>query len=75
MPDLRLPQLPDRTSSKLTINVSPELRQALDEYAEVYRATYGQAEAVVDLIPAMLSHFLSSDREFARRRKAGSAGR
>ena len=78
MPDLRLPQLPDRTSAKLTINVSPELRQALDDYAQIYHATYGQAEAVADLVPAMLAQFLASDRGFARARttlKASTDGR
>jgi hypothetical protein len=57
MVDLKLPQPPDRTPAKLTVNVTPELRQALDDYAQVYHATYGLAEAVVDLIPAMLTQF------------------
>lgn len=74
MAELKLPRLPDRSSAKLTINVAPDLRQALDDYAELYHATSGQAEAVVDLIPAMLSQFLASDREFARRRKLHSPG-
>src|SRR3546814_3149228 len=37
-----------------------------------YRATYGEAESVADLIPFMLGAFLESDRGFAKARKAVS---
>ena len=69
MAGLRLAKLPDRTPVKLTISVSPELNQALVDYAELYRETYGQAEPVQDLIPAMLASFLEGDRAFVRRRR------
>jgi hypothetical protein len=73
MADLRLGKLPDRTPVKLTISVSPELNRALYDYAELYRETYGEAEPLQELVPAMLSSFLASDRTFARRRaKAAS---
>ena len=68
MAELKLPRLPDRAPAKLTIAVPPDLRQALDDYAEIYRDTYGTAEAVADLVPAMLAHFLASDRGFAKAR-------
>lgn len=67
---LKLPRLPERTPVKLTVNVSPDLKRALDDYAEVYEAVYGEKESVADLIPFMLAGFLESDREFARARKA-----
>ena len=67
---LKLARLPDRTPVKLSILVSPELNQALTDYAEAYRETYGEAQPVPELIPAMLANFLESDRAFARRRKA-----
>jgi hypothetical protein len=70
MPELKLAKLPDRTPVKLTLVVSPELHQALNDYAEVYRDTYGQAEAVSDLVPCMLQSFLDSDRGFAKARQA-----
>lgn len=70
MGELRLAKLPDRTPVKVTIQVSPDLHQALTDYAELYRESYGQAEPVQELIPAMLVSFLESDRAFARRRKA-----
>ncbi len=68
MPDLRLTKIPDRTPVKIMIAVMPDLHQALGEYAELYRQTYGQAESVADLIPYMLQNFLDGDRAFARSR-------
>jgi hypothetical protein len=69
MTELRLARLPDRTPVKITITVSPDLNQALAEYAELYREAYGQGEPVQELIPAMLASFLEGDRAFARRRR------
>jgi hypothetical protein len=68
MPELKLPKLPDRTPVKLTINVMPDLNQALADYAKLYAETYGREEAVPDLIPAMLAAFLEGDRGFTRSR-------
>jgi hypothetical protein len=75
MADLKLPRLPDRTPVKLTVSVLPELHQALEEYAAVYATTYGRQEPVAELVPAMLSAFLDSDREFAKARRSGAATR
>jgi hypothetical protein len=69
MAELRLRKLPDRTPVKITISISPDLSQALGAYAEIYRDTYGEAEPVQELIPAMLASFLDSDRAFVQRRK------
>lgn len=68
MASLRLAQLRDRTPVKLTISVSPDLSQALADYAALYQDVYGQAEPVAELVPAMLEAFLATDRLFARRR-------
>ena len=73
MSDLKLGKLPDRTPVKITITVGPDLNRALTDYAGCYRAAYGQAEAVADLIPFMLDAFLESDRGFAKARKDGAA--
>lgn len=75
MPDLRLPKLPDRTLVKITISVSPDLSQALGEYAALYQEAYGEAEPVQELIPAMLAGFLESDRAFARHRRSRDGSR
>ncbi len=69
MGDLKLAKLPDRTPVKVTISMSPDLHQALIQYAEMYRETYGEAERVHELIPAMLENFLEGDRAFARQRR------
>jgi hypothetical protein len=69
MPELKLAKPLDRVSVKLTITVQPELAQALREYAAVYRATYGEAESVEELVPFMLASFLEGDRGFAKARK------
>lgn len=67
---LKLGKLPDRTPSKLTILVTPELKRSLDDYARLYRETYGQSETVAELVPHMLATFLSSDRAFVKARDA-----
>jgi hypothetical protein len=69
MADLKLSKLPDRTPVKLVIAVAPDLKAALDDYAALYAAAYGQEETIADLIPAMLSQFLAGDRGFAKARE------
>lgn len=68
MPDLKLAKLPDRTPVKISVQIMPDLDQALRDYAAAYEAAYGRAEAVADLIPPMLTAFLESDRDFVRSR-------
>ena len=69
MPELKLSKLPDRVPVKMTFTAPPDLAQGLREYAAVYRATYGEAESVEELIPFMLASFLEGDRGFAKARK------
>jgi hypothetical protein len=71
MPELKLGKLPDRTPVKLTITVTPDLHQMLQEYAARYAEAYGRDEAVTELVPAMIAAFLESDRGFLRSRSAG----
>jgi hypothetical protein len=68
MAELRIAKLPDRTPVKLSIAVMPELHDALQNYAKLYADTYGQADTMVDLIPAMLVAFLEGDRAFVKYR-------
>lgn len=70
MAALKLERLPDRAPVKITVALPPELNRALAEYAEAYRAAYGQEEPVTELISAMLWSFLQSDRAFAKARKS-----
>ena len=73
MAAIKLGKLPDRTPVKLTISLLPDLKQALDDYAALYSATYGEDEPVTELIPQMLAAFLASDRSFAKRRVRSEA--
>ncbi|AMK18922.1 DUF2274 domain-containing protein [Sphingobium sp. MI1205] len=75
MADLKLSKLPDRTPVKLAITITPDLQNALREYAALYAQAYGTEEPVVELIPAMLAAFLESDRTFVRAREATQRGR
>lgn len=70
MAELKLARIPDRTPVKLTMTIMPDLHQALSDYARIYADTYGREEPVTELIPAILSAFLESDRGFARARDA-----
>jgi hypothetical protein len=67
---LKLARIPDRNPVKLSIAVLPDLHQALMDYAALYAKAYGRDEPVAELIPAMLTAFLDSDKAFARRTKA-----
>jgi hypothetical protein len=66
---LRLHKLPDRTPVRMSVAVEPALAEALNDYAEIYRQTYGEEQKPEALIPAMLEQFLNSDTGFKRARK------
>lgn len=68
MAGIKLGKLPDRTPVKLTFSASPDLKQALDDYAAIYRQTYSTDEPVAELIPVMLESFLATDRAFLKAR-------
>lgn len=74
MAELKLAKLPDRTPVKLAITVTPDLLNGLRDYAAIYAQTYGTEEPVADLIPAMLTAFLESDRNFIRARETVQRG-
>ena len=69
MASVKLPRLPDRKPMKMVIAVLPDLHDSLTAYAAAYAQKYGVEEPVTDLIPAMLSAFLESDRAFARTKR------
>ena len=67
---LKLDRLPDRETARITFTASAELKAALNDYAEIYRQTYGAEEKPEALIPAMIESFLASDAGFKRARRA-----
>lgn len=74
MAELKLARLPERTPVKLIIHVPPDLNRALEDYAALYEEAYGAREEVTELVPAMLSAFIDSDRTFIRARQAARSG-
>ena len=74
MADLKLGKLPDRTPVKLSITITPDLQNALRDYAAHYAQAYGSEEPIAELVPAMLAAFLESDRGFVRMREASLRG-
>ena len=66
---LKLGPLPDRESTKITFTADADLKAALNDYAEIYRQTYGKDEGVAELIPFMLDAFMNADLGFKRARK------
>ena len=68
--NLKLARLPDRTPLKLSISVTPALADDLAAYAKLYQETYGREETISELVLAMLSAFLETDRAFSRGRRA-----
>jgi hypothetical protein len=66
---LKLDKLPDRAAVKITFTADADLKVALNDYAEIYRRTYGHKESVAELIPFMLSAFMETDAGFRRARK------
>ncbi len=72
MATLKLRQLADRTPVKIALTIMPELHQSLQTYADLYAEAYGKTEAIADLIPAMLTSFLESDRAFTQTRGKSS---
>ena len=71
---IKLDQLPDRTPVKLAITIPPDLHRALQSYAAAYEQSYGVAEPLTELVPAILAAFLDSDRAFVRDRDARLRG-
>lgn len=66
---LKLDKLPDREAVKISFTADAELKTALNDYAEIYRRTYGNKESVADLIPFMLDAFMAADPGFKRARR------
>jgi hypothetical protein len=66
---LKLDRLPDREAVKITFTADADLKAALNDYAEIYRRTYGQKESIAELIPFMLTAFMDADAGFRRARK------
>lgn len=63
---LRLGPLPKSESIKLTITLSTDSKNMLDQYATLHSKTYGESVDSTTLIPHMLEAFMVRDREFRK---------
>ena len=66
---IKLGRLPEHAPVKIMIMLRPDLARALEDYSQFCAASYGKDEPLGELIPAILTAFLDSDREFVRSRK------
>lgn len=66
---LKLDKLPDRETAKISFTASAELQSLLNDYAQIYRRTYGNKEGVPELIPFILEAFINADPGFKRARR------
>lgn len=66
---IKLAKLPKRAQIKLSINLPPDLHDALIDYATIYQQHYGQAETIQNLIPFIIAAFLETDSSFKKTRK------
>jgi len=68
--NLKLGPLADDKPVKLSIDVPADVYRDLTAYAEAHAAVTGQPlQGPAKLIVPMLSHFMATDREFARVRR------
>ena len=68
-PNLKIAKLRDMTPTKMSINVTPDLKSDLDIYARLYERAYGDKQDVPNLIPLMLEGFLASDSGFKKAKR------
>jgi hypothetical protein len=72
MSKLKLGPLADDKPVRLTVDLPAATHRDLIAYAEVLGRESGQAVEPTKLIAPMLARFMSTDREFARARRARS---
>ena len=70
MPKLKLGTILDDRPVKLTIELPAQLNRDLIAYADVLGRETGQTVEPAKLIAPMLTRFMSTDRAFARSRRA-----
>lgn len=72
---LRLGPLPKAETIRVTVTLPVAVKTALDRYAELYAATYGEPVDAVALVPHMLATFMDRDRAFRKAAQTGGSAR
>jgi hypothetical protein len=70
VPKLKLGMIPDDRPVKLAIELPAQVNRDLVAYAEVLARETGQTIEPAKLVAPMLARFMSTDRAFARSRRA-----
>jgi hypothetical protein len=63
---LRLGPLPKTEVVKLSITIPVVVKEQLDRYAELHKATYGQEGEIGIFIAQILEQFMARDRAFQK---------
>jgi len=73
---IRLGPLPKTDPVKLSVAVSVEIKDRLEQYAQLHAATWNEPVELVTLIPHMLEQFMTRDKAFKAylRRNAPAPG-
>ncbi len=69
---LKIGPLPNPEKVKILVQISVELKESLDQYAQLHSKLSGRAIDSATLIPHMLQSFVDRDRGFRAARKAAS---
>jgi len=67
---LKLGPLPDRNPVKLGLSLTPDVHDALRDYAALHANAHGQEAPLPELAALMIEEFLNGDAAFKRARKA-----
>jgi hypothetical protein len=67
---LKIGPLPNPEKVKLLVQVSVELKESLDQYAQLHSKMSGRIVDATTLIPYMLQSFVDRDRGFRSLRKS-----
>lgn len=67
---LKLGPLPDRNPVKLSLCLTPDVHDALRDYASLHARTHGQEAPLPDIAALMIEEFLNRDSAFKKARKS-----
>jgi hypothetical protein len=67
---LKIGPLPNPKKVKVLVQISLELKESLDQYAQLHSKLGGRAVDATTLIPYMLQAFIDRDRGFRAMRKS-----
>ncbi len=70
---LKIGPLPNPEKVKILVQISVELKESLDQYAQLHSQLGGRQVDAATLIPYMLQSFIDRDRGFRTMRRSSQA--